>query len=94
MSTQTAARSPLAVRDFRLMMFSSLALTPISMAVSGAVVTISLEGTFAVAGLGMAGLTLLALLSASIRRMGLEPTLEPDDGPSISAASAEVAAAG
>jgi hypothetical protein len=94
MSTQTAARSPLAVRDFRLMMFSSLALTPISMAAAGAMVTISLEGTFAVAGLGMASLTLLALLSANHRRMGLEPTIEPEDAPPGAPNTAAVAAAG
>jgi hypothetical protein len=63
-------------RVISLMMFGSLALTPISMAVAGAVVTVSLEGTFLVGGLGMAGLTLLALLSVSIRRMGLEPALD------------------
>lgn len=31
---------------------------------------------FLVAGLGMAGLTLLALLSRTIRRMGMEPALD------------------
>jgi hypothetical protein len=51
------------------------------MAVAGLVVTISLDGTFLVAGLGMAALTLLALLSATIRRMGLAPTLDEADEP-------------
>jgi hypothetical protein len=73
-------------RVMSLMMFGSLALTPISMAAAGAVVTISLTGTFAVAGLGMAGLALLSMLSEPIRRMGLEPTIadgkpETTDGP-------------
>jgi len=80
-------------RVMSLMMFSSLALTPISMAVAGAVVTISLTGTFAVAGLGMAGLALLSLLSGTIRRMGLEPTLEGDTQREPTA-TAEVATAG
>jgi MFS transporter len=68
-------------RVMSLMIFGSLALTPISMAVAGVVVTISLEGTFLVSGLGMAGLTLLSLLSGSIRRMGLEPTLDEESPP-------------
>lgn len=65
-------------RVMSLMMFGSLALTPISMAVAGAVVSISLEATFLVAGLGMAILTVLALLMPTIRHMGLEPTLDED----------------
>ena len=85
-------------RVMSLMMFSSLALTPISMAVAGAVVTISLTGTFAVAGLGMAGLALLSLLSGTIRRMGLEPTVadgkpETTDGPFAAEISTSEAAA-
>lgn len=63
-------------RVMSLMMFGSMALTPISMAAAGFVVTVSLEWTFLVAGLGMAALTLLALLSPTIRRMGLEPALD------------------
>lgn len=85
-------------RVMSLMMFSSLALTPISMAAAGAVVTISLTGTFAVAGLGMAGLALLSLLSGTIRRMGLEPTVadgkpETTDGPFAAEISTSEAAA-
>jgi hypothetical protein len=86
---------PLMGRVMSLAMFGSLALTPVSNAVAGAVVGISLEGTFLVAGLGMAGLTVLALLSGPIRRMGLEPVVE-DDEPTAELApspSAEVASA-
>jgi len=65
-------------RVMSLMIFGSLALTPISMAAAGVVVTISLEGTFLVSGFGMAAVTLVSLLSGSIRRMGLEPTLDEE----------------
>ena len=85
---QRRVPSQLMGRVMSLMMFGSIALTPISMAVAGVVVTISLEGTFAVAGLGMAGLTVLSLLSASIRRMGLEPVLEQDEDINADGASA------
>jgi hypothetical protein len=59
-----------------LLMFSSMALVPVSMAVSGALVQISLNGVLIVGGVGMAVLALIGLLSASVRRMGLEPTRE------------------
>lgn len=66
-------------RVMSLMMFSSLALVPISMAISGAVVSISLEGMFVVGGIGMTLLALSGLLSASVRRSGLEPPLEEEE---------------
>jgi MFS family permease len=68
-------------RVMSLMMFSSLALVPISMAISGAVVSISLTGMFVVGGIGMTVLALSGLLSASVRRSGLEPPLEEDEPP-------------
>jgi Bacterial protein of unknown function (DUF894). len=81
-------------RVMSLLMFSSVALVPISMAVSGALVQISLNGVLIVGGLGMAGLAVIGLLSSSVRRMGLEPTLEPDDSPLDAIATVEVAPAG
>jgi MFS family permease len=66
-------------RVMSLMMFSSLALVPISMAISGVIVNISLTAMLVVGGIGMSALGLSGLLSASVRRMGLEPTLEEDE---------------
>ena len=57
-------------RVLSLVMFSSVALVPISMAASGALVQISLDGMLLGAGVGMTLLTLSALFSANVRRMG------------------------
>ncbi len=75
-------------RVMSVLMFSSMALVPISMAVSGALVQVSLNGVLVVGGLGMTVLALIGLLSASVRRMGLEPTLDPEDSPLEAAAAA------
>jgi MFS family permease len=87
-------------RVMSLLMFSSVALVPISMAVSGALVQISLNSVLLAGGLGMAALALIGLLSASVRRMGMEPTVADDESepadqsqPAESAAT-EPAAAG
>ena len=66
-------------RVMSVIMFSSMALVPISMAIAGAVVNISLDGMLIVGGFGMSALALSGLLSASVRRMGLEPTLDETD---------------
>jgi hypothetical protein len=66
-------------RVMSLMMFGSVALIPLSMAVSGALVKISLEAVLMGGGLGMAALALLGLLSRSVRAMGLEPPLSEDE---------------
>jgi hypothetical protein len=66
-------------RVMSLMMFGSVALVPISMAVSGALVKISLDAVLMGGGLGMAALAILGLLSRSVRRMGLEPTINDDE---------------
>ena len=68
-------------RVMSLLMFSSIALVPISMAIAGALVEFSLAGLFIVAGVGMALITLLALLSRSVRQMGLEPVIEEESMP-------------
>lgn len=75
-------------RVMSLLMFSSIALVPISMAVAGALVEISLEGLFIVAGVGMALITLLAMLSRSVRQMGLEPVIDDEHEPGTSEAQA------
>src|SRR5688572_7329461 len=66
-------------RVMSLMMFGSVALVPISMAVAGALVKISLDAVLMGGGLGMAALALLGLLSRSVRRMGLEPKVSEDE---------------
>jgi len=66
-------------RVMSLMMFGSVALVPISMALSGALVKISLEAVLMGGGLGMAALAILGLMSRSVRRMGLEPTVSEDE---------------
>ena len=66
-------------RVMSLMMFGSVALVPLSMAVSGALVKISIDAVLMGGGLGMAALAILGLLAPSVRRMGLEPTLGEDE---------------
>jgi Na+/melibiose symporter-like transporter len=84
-------------RVMSLMMFGSVALVPISMALSGALVKISLDAVLMGGGLGMAALAFLGVLSRSVRRMGLEPTINDDepaeDSDSSSIPAAEAAAA-
>ncbi|HUP84020.1 MAG TPA: MFS transporter [Candidatus Limnocylindria bacterium] len=83
-------------RVMSLMMFGSVALVPISMALSGALVKISLDGVLIAGGLGMAVLSLVGLVSRSVRTMGLEPTVGEDDALTPGTApttSAEVASA-
>jgi len=82
-------------RVMSLMMFGSVALVPISMAVSGALVKISLDAVLMGGGLGMAALAVLGLLSRSVRRMGLEPTVNEDESTeeTVPTASAEAGAA-
>jgi Na+/melibiose symporter-like transporter len=68
-------------RVMSLLVFASVALMPISIAVAGVVVEISFEGMLLVAGLGMTLLTLATLLSRSVRDMGLQPVVV-DEGAS------------
>ena len=56
-----------------------VALVPISMAVAGALVKISLDAVLMGGGLGMAALAVLGLLSRSVRQMGLEPALNEEE---------------
>ena len=63
-------------RVMSLLMVASMGLVPISELVAGAFVQISLTGVLVVAGLGMAGVSVVALRSARIRGLGLEPPLE------------------
>jgi hypothetical protein len=82
-------------RVMSLLVFASVSLVPISMAIAGVAVSISLDGVFLLSGVGFALLTLSALLSRSVRRMGLEPTLEEEQtaAEETSASQPEVAAA-
>jgi MFS family permease len=75
-------------RVMSLMMFGSVALVPVSMAVSGALVQISLDGVLIGGGLGMAALALVGLLARSVRRMGLEPTLDEEEASATESAPA------
>jgi MFS family permease len=80
-------------RVMSLMMFGSVALVPISMALSGALVKISLDAVLVGGGLGMAALAVIGLLSRSVRAMGLEPTVNEDE-PSMDSAPTTSAEAG
>jgi hypothetical protein len=66
-------------RVMSLLVFASVSLVPISIAIAGAVVDFSLSGLLIVSGLGMFVLTLAALLSRSVRAMGLVPIVDEDD---------------
>jgi MFS family permease len=61
-------------RVMSLMMLGSMGAIPISMLLAGAAVQISLDATLLVAGVGMAVISLAALLSPAVRNLGLEPT--------------------
>ena len=76
-------------RVMSMIMFSSMALVPVSMAVAGALVNISLDGMLIVGGLGMSALALSGLLSGAVRRMGLEPPLAEEGDEDAKAAAAE-----
>lgn len=65
-------------RVMSLLMVASMGLVPVSELVAGVFVQVSLTGVLVVAGVGMAGVSLVALRSARIRGLGLEPPL--DDG--------------
>jgi MFS family permease len=65
-------------RVMALMMFASLGLVPVSEIVAGVFVQVSLTGLFVVGGLGLAALTMAALLSSAIRAMGSEPVVDAD----------------
>jgi len=82
-------------RVMSLLMFGSLSLVPISIAIAGVLVEVSLDGVLLIAGLGMALLSGVTLLSARVRRMGLIPPLdeEPDEVLDAGASSEPVLAA-
>ena len=60
-------------RVMSLMMMGSMGLVPVSMLIAGVTVEVSLDGTFVVAGLGMAAMSVISLLSPAVRNLGLEP---------------------
>ena len=79
-------------RVMGLLMFSSMSLVPISIAVAGVLVEISLEWVLIIAGLGMSVLTLVPLLSRDVRRMGLLPAIEEAPAPDADAPTDDAAA--
>jgi MFS family permease len=60
-------------RVMSVLMLGSVGLIPVSMLVAGVAVQVSLDGMLLVAGIGMAGITVLALMSPTVRRLGLYP---------------------
>jgi hypothetical protein len=78
MITWTQRRIPRALmgRAMSLLVFASVSLMPISIAIAGVLVEISFEGLLLFAGLGMTVLTLSTLLSRSVRQMGLVPVVD------------------
>jgi len=65
-------------RVMSVLVFASVSLVPISIAVAGILVTISLEGVLIVSGIGFALVSLAAVLSKSVRQMGLLPALNEE----------------
>ena len=60
-------------RVMSVLMLGSVGLIPVSMFLAGIAVQVSLDGMLVVAGVGMAAITVLALLSPTVRRLGLLP---------------------
>jgi len=85
-------------RVMSVLVFASVSLVPISIAIAGALVSISLEGVLIVSGVGFALVSLAAVLSKSVRQMGLQPVLDEEDGAdqpdAATATQPEVAVAG
>ena len=76
-------------RVMSFLMFGSMALVPISIAIAGVLVEVSLDGVLLVAGIGMAVLAGVTLLSASVRAIGLLPVVnEPEEDASDASADA------
>jgi len=65
-------------RVMSVLVFASVSLVPISIAVAGILVTISLEGVLIVSGMGFALVSLAAVLSKNVRQMGLLPVLNEE----------------
>jgi MFS family permease len=80
-------------RVMSVMIMGSVALVPVSMVIAGAVVQVSLDAMLLVAGLGMAVVCPLALLSPAVRQMGHEPTYE-ESAAAAARSDAEAAAGG
>jgi MFS family permease len=68
-------RTPTAMlgRIMSLLMFASMGLVPISMAVGGALIEINLTATLVGMGILMALLAVIAALNPAVRTMGVEP---------------------
>ena len=77
---QARVQPDLMGRVMSVMMLGSMGLVPVSMLIAGAAVQVSLDGVFVVGGAGMALLSMLSLLSRTVRGMGLEPAYEAAPG--------------
>jgi hypothetical protein len=60
-------------RVMSLLMFSSIGLAPVSYALAGVILQISLNGLFIGGGLLMAAVSLAAIVLPAVRQMGVEP---------------------
>ncbi|HXF62143.1 MAG TPA: MFS transporter [Caldilineaceae bacterium] len=70
---QKAAPAAMMGRVMSLQMFASVGLVPVSMALAGALIQVSITGFLASAGLLLAATLLAALANPAIRDMGLRP---------------------
>jgi hypothetical protein len=70
-TTWLQTRTPEAMlgRVMSLVMFASIGLAPVSMALSGALLDVNVAGVFAVAGTLMTTLVLLSMLNPAVRSM-------------------------
>ena len=64
-------------RVMSVLMLGSVGLIPVSMFLAGALVTVSLDGMLIVAGVAMAGVTVVSLLSPTVRKLGFFPPYQP-----------------
>jgi hypothetical protein len=80
---QARIPSELMGRVMSLMMLGSMGLIPVSQLLAGAAVTVSLDGLLITAGAGMTALTLGALLSPTIRGLGLTPVVPRSAEPEL-----------
>ena len=68
-------------RVMSVLMLGSVGLIPVSMFLAGVLVTISLDGMLIVAGVAMALVTVVSLLSPTVRRLGFYPPYRPPAAP-------------
>lgn len=62
-------------RMMSVLMFTSMGLQPVALALAGALIELSMTGLFIVGGIAMTGIVWLALRNPTLRRMGFAPVL-------------------